>query len=69
MSAWFQVGYKFAFARPKKSTAAKYFKIECADEGDYQGLPNGVLEPEGSSAEIKVIFDSKPFAGEVFDSF
>lgn len=60
----YQVGYKFAFARPKKSLAAKYFKIECADEGDYQGQSNGVLEPDGATAEIKVIFDSKPFPGQ-----
>jgi len=60
----YQVGYKFAFARPKKSLAAKYFKIECADEGEYQGLSQGVLEPDGAEAEIKILFDSRAFPGQ-----
>jgi len=60
----YQVGYKFQFNRPKKSLAAKYFKIECADEGEYEGQSAGVLEPDGASAQICVLFDSKPFPGQ-----
>jgi hydrocephalus-inducing protein len=64
----YEVGYRFDFARPKRSAIKKFLKVETVDEGEYQGKPNGVLGPD-ASAEIKVIFDSKPFPGEEEVSF
>eukprot|EP00961_Rhodomonas_salina_P161788 2179182-Rhodomonas_salina.1 len=37
-SGKYKVGYKFAFARPRRSIAAKYFAVETADENENQGL-------------------------------
>ena len=67
----YRVGYKFAFARPKRSLVAKYFCIENdpdTDDPDYKeddphGKSFGELEP-GSEANIKIVFSSKDFAGD-----
>ena len=67
----YKVGYKFAFARPKRSLVAKYFRIENEpnpedadyDEEDPHGKPYGELEPD-ASATIKIVFSSKDFPGE-----
>jgi len=67
----YKVGYKFAFARPKRSLVAKYFRIENDpdtedpeyDAEDPHGKSFGELEPD-SEANIKIVFSSKEFAGD-----
>ncbi|KAJ1491732.1 hypothetical protein T484DRAFT_1773430 [Baffinella frigidus] len=59
----YKVGYRFAFARPKKSIAARYFDVQTVgadgktvdEEGKANG-PSGELEPE-SEAEMRVFFN------------
>ncbi|EKX37002.1 hypothetical protein GUITHDRAFT_78541 [Guillardia theta CCMP2712] len=45
----YQLGYKFAFARPKRNFAASFFTVQTVE---------GVLGPEGT-AEMMVVFESK----------
>jgi hydrocephalus-inducing protein len=67
----YTVGYKFAFARAKRSAVAKYFTIENEPnpedpdyrEDDPHGKSHGALEP-GSEATIKIVFASKDFPSE-----
>ena len=67
----YTVGYKFNFARPKRSMVAKYFTIENdpnPEDPDYKeddphGKSYGKLEP-GTEANITIMFSSKNFPGE-----
>ena len=67
----YTVGYKFAFAKAKRSMVSKYFTIENEPnpedpdykEDDPHGKNHGQLEP-GSEANIKIVFASKDFPGE-----